>query len=161
MLFLFYNYYLNRKIVLDTLRQLTLLSSGSREVGREIHNMSGEHINVEADGENPFHLLSVGTSNPQSSPSFIANVSTDTASESSLAFNSSNQIQQQPSSSDLANSTFVKDFSRLVVVKMSAQSADLVGDGIFHFDIFCILLLLRELKCFGCIHVIQMRKAQR
>ncbi|XP_046652742.1 ubiquitin carboxyl-terminal hydrolase calypso-like [Daphnia pulicaria] len=112
----------NKKIVLDALRQLTLLSDVSREIGKDILE---EQIDTETDGEINFLLPSIETLNTQSSPSLAANVSTDTASECGSSFNSPNQIQQQPSSSDLANSAFVKDFSRLVVVKMSAQSTDL------------------------------------
>lgn len=123
---------MNRKIVLDALRQLTLLSDVSREIGKDILE---EQIDTETDGEINFLLPSIETLNTQSSPSLAANVSTDTASECGSSFNSPNPIQQQPSSSDLANSAFVKDFSRLVVVKMSAQSTDL--DGMFHSDVFC------------------------
>lgn len=116
----------NRKIVLDALRQLTLLSGGPRETGRKTPSdkaSAEEYRNTEIETENPsFETLTI-----QTSPNLISNYSTDTASESGSAFNSPNLTQPQPTSTDLANSTFVKDFSRLVVVKMSAQSADLVG----------------------------------
>lgn len=130
--------------MLDALRQLTLLSDVSREIGKDIPE---EQIDTETDGEINFLLPSIGTLNTQSSPSLAANVSTDTASECGSSFNSPNQIQQQPSSSDLANSAFVKDFSRLVVVKMSAQSTD---DGIFHSDVFpparCFIIRLASMQ---------------
>ncbi len=120
--------------MLDALRQLTLLSGVSREIDKEMHDIPEEQIDTETDGEINYLRPSIGTLNTQSSPSLIANVSTDTASECGSSFNSPSQIQQQPSSSDLANSAFVKDFSRLVVVKMSTQSTDL--DGMFHSDMF-------------------------
>lgn len=79
-------------------------------------------LNLEVvDAENSFRTptssFTIHTSPAHSSHS----QSTDTASESGSAFNSPNQVQHQPSSADLANSTYVKDFSRLVVVKMSGQ----------------------------------------
>lgn len=126
--------------MLDALRQLTLLSGNlNKETERDSPDNKttvGDQVNNELETENAFRtplsgtLLSIQTSPVPSSYS----CSTDTASESGSAFNSPNQMQQiqlqhHPSSADLANSTYVKDFSRLVVVKMSGQSADLATDG--------------------------------
>ena len=62
--------------------------------------------------------------------------STDTASESGSAFNSPIQVHHQPSSADLANSTYVKDFSRLVVVKMSGKPSEQSMSQIIHVSFF-------------------------
>lgn len=130
----------NRKIVLDALRQLTLLSGTlNKDTGRDSPDKVtvGDQINSELETENAFRTPLTGTLSIQTSPVPSSySCSTDTASESGSAFNSPNQVHQiqlqhHPSSADLANSTYVKDFSRLVVVKMSGQSAELQSvDGI-------------------------------
>ena len=116
--------------MLDALRQLTLLA---KESGKE--SPTRGPVNIETDTDGPFRVPSSGSLNIQTSPSAFS-CSTDTASESGSAFNSPTQIHQlnpiqqhQPSSADLANSAYVKDFSRLVVVKMGGQSTDVAGDG--------------------------------
>jgi hypothetical protein len=122
--------------VLDALRQLTVLSGVTKESGRETPDR--ELINIEETEKSPFRTPLTGSLNIQTSPSAYS-CSTDTASETGSAFNSPNQIshqlntiqQHQPSSADLANSTYVKDFSRLVVVKMGGISTEVSGDSMY------------------------------
>lgn len=125
-----------RKIVVDALRQLTFLSGTSKETDiAGSKAITRDQINFELENEYSFRIPVTGNLNIETSPVPSAHsCSTDTASETGSAFNSPNQIQQiqlhPPSSADLANSTFVKDFSRLVVVKMSSQSTvDFTVDG--------------------------------
>jgi len=112
----------NRQIVLDALRQLQVHCAKSPITTSNKMSFVKDVMNVEASDN--FRTPTAATSSPsmmQSSPALSS--STDTASESGSAFNSPNnqQVQHQPSSADLANSTYVKDFSRLIVVKMSCQ----------------------------------------
>lgn len=132
--------FLRSKIVLDALRQLTTQSTATKQempdiskkvspvptvMAPAVPTSSGEPLSVDVtetaqDDAGIFRTpLTVQTS---PAPSNSSNT-TDTASESGSAFNSPRPLHR-PSSADLANVTYVKDFSRLVVVKMSAQSAD-------------------------------------
>lgn len=119
----------NRQIVVDALRQLT-----AGQAVKSDQESTPPPPAVPAGAEEPPKTpvepdgtfrppLTVQTSSPV--PSTNSSYSTDTASESGSAFNSPNGQMgggsHRPSSADLASSTYVKDFSRLVVVKMSEQ----------------------------------------
>ena len=123
----------NKQIVVDALRQLTTgtINKTDQEApeskptplstsGEETTGAAVEPAQADETFRPP---LTVAVGSPV--PSINSSYSTDTASESGSAFNSPNcQAGHPPSthrSSDLANSTYVKDFSRLVVVKMSEQ----------------------------------------
>ena len=118
------------------MQQLTALSNLSKETNKQdkSHNTTtGEQLE-EANFENNESTLRTpltGNLPIRTSPAPGAHsCTTDTASESDSTFHSPGRIHQMqlnhnPSSADLANSAFVKDFSRLVVVKMSEQASDL------------------------------------
>ena len=105
--------FIQRKIVVDALRQLTAH-----------HPEASAEPSDSAEQEGATSSSSLFRA-PLSSPA-PSNYSTDTASECGSAFNSPNPRTIPPPTpqhraTDLANSTYVKDFSRLVVVKMSGQ----------------------------------------
>ena len=117
-----------RHIVVDALRQLKVHSvkppfNAPDQIPLEKEMLNFEVVDTGNNFRTPTSALTIHTSPAHSSHS----QSTDTASESGSAFNSPNQQvshQHQPSSADLANSAYVKDFSRLVVVKMSGQPSE-------------------------------------
>ena len=100
---------------MDALRQLT---SCSKLKENATEPLTGEEIlKIDVDGAFRTPVTSALTIQTSPVPS-TSSYSTDTASESGSAFNSPTN-QAPPAGSDpLASSSYVKDFSRLVVVKV-------------------------------------------
>lgn len=151
---------MNRKIVLDALRQLTLLSGTSKENNDESSEgktVIAEQPSTVLDEDNQLCTPLPGSTAAQTSTSPVLclfSCGTNSATEKGSAYNSSSKIQElqltqhQPSSVDLANSTYVKDFSRLVVVEMSSQTSDLGSGGML--SVTCINFSSRFFSFFPC-----------
>lgn len=105
----------HRKIVSEALQQLTATTNKQREIS------DGDSLNIDVESEVIFRAPLASALTIQTSPvPSTSSYSTDTASESGSAFNSPNEINRL-SSVDLNSTASVKDFSRLVVVKISDQ----------------------------------------